>query len=356
MKKYLYSLVMMIFMVQLAVAQTARLQVIHNAADIAANPVDVYLWNGTANSLVVKLDDFAFRAATPFVDVPAGDSLAVIVAGPTSANEGDQVIATIPVGGLMAGEKYVVFANGVVTPGSYAVNPDGRSTAFQLLVKAMARESASNGSLVEFFALHGATDAPTVDIIARGVATLVDDAAYTDMTDYIAVPPASYTLDITPGDDNNTIVASFEADLSGLTGGSAVVFASGFLNPAANQNGPAFGLYAALANGTVLTLPAVTSIEGKIDLAVPAVYSLEQNYPNPFNPSTRIKFSIPESGNVTLKVYDISGREIASLVNGQVSAGQYEISFSAANLASGVYFYKLTSGNFTSIKQMMLVR
>ncbi len=100
--------------------------------------------------------------------------------------------------------------------------------------------------MVEFFALHGATDAPTVDVIARGVATLVDNAAYGDMTGYIPVPPASYILDVTPGDDNATVVASFEADLSGLAGGAAVVFASGFLTPADNQGGAAFGLFAAL--------------------------------------------------------------------------------------------------------------
>jgi len=347
---------MMFLFAQLSLAQTARLQVIHNAADVAADPVDIYLWNGTSNSLVVKLDDFAFRAATPFVDVPAGDSLSVIVAAPSSSNVNDQVIAAIPVGALMAGEKYVVIANGVVTPGSYAVNPDGRNTAFQLLVKPMARESALNGSMVEFFALHGATDAPTVDIIARGVATLVDNAAYTDMTDYIAVPPASYILDITPGDDNNTIVASFEADLSSLAGGTAVVFASGFLNPAANQDGPAFGLFAALIDGTVLSLSAVTSIEEIDNVAVPTIYSLEQNYPNPFNPTTRIVFTMPEPNDVILKIYDNTGREVASLVNGPMNSGRYEVTFNAAGLASGIYFYQLTSGNFKAIKRMLLVR
>ena len=237
-------------------AQTARLQVIHNSADLAADPVDVYLWNGTTNSLVVKLDDFAFRQATPFVDVPAGDSLAVIFAGSTSTSETDQAITTIPVGALAENEKYVVFANGVVDPNSYAANPDSKSTAFGLLVKAPAKEISSDSTKIQFFVLHGATDAPTVDVIARDVATLVDNAAYGDITDYISVPAASYILDVTPGSDNNTIVASFQADLRGLAGGSAVVFASGFLDPTANQNGKAFGIFAALANGNVVEFPA----------------------------------------------------------------------------------------------------
>ena len=128
--------------------------------------------------------------------------------------------------------------------------------------------------------MHGATDAPAVDVIARDVATLVDNAAYTDMTDYIPVPAASYILDVTPAEDNRTIVASFTADLSGLAGGSAVVFASGFLDPAANQNGEAFGIYAALANGTVVAFPSlITDISKDIFDRVPDNYSLNEKLP-----------------------------------------------------------------------------
>ena len=106
----------------------------------------------------------------------------------------------------------------------YAANPDAVSTGFELLVKSMGREEAISGN-VEFFVLHGASDAPAVDVIARDVATLVDNAAYTAITDYIEVPAASYILDVIPAEANETIVASFTADLGGLAGGSAVVFA-----------------------------------------------------------------------------------------------------------------------------------
>jgi hypothetical protein len=165
----------------------ARLQVIHNAADPAAATVDIYLWNTDLDEQVVKLDDFGFREATEFVDVPADANLSVIVAGPGSMNETDQVITTIPVGPLANGGKYVVFANGVVTPGDFAANPDSEDIGFTLLVKSMARETGT-GPDVDFFVLHGSTDAPTVDVIARDVLTLVDDAKYKDITDYITVP------------------------------------------------------------------------------------------------------------------------------------------------------------------------
>lgn len=90
--------------------------------------------------------------------------------------------------------------------------------------------------------------------------------------------------------------------------------------------------------------------------ANPDVYSLEQNYPNPFNPSTTIKFTIPEEGIVTLKVYDILGKEVSVLLNEVKQKGNYEINFNASGLSSGVYFYKLESGNFKNTKKMFLMK
>ena len=89
---------------------------------------------------------------------------------------------------------------------------------------------------------------------------------------------------------------------------------------------------------------------------IPQIYSLSQNYPNPFNPVTNIKFSIPKSGNVRLVVYDAAGKQVAELVNEQLSAGTYKADFNAANLSSGVYFYKLVTNEFTEVKKMALVK
>lgn len=92
------------------------------------------------------------------------------------------------------------------------------------------------------------------------------------------------------------------------------------------------------------------------DVIIPAAYSLEQNYPNPFNPSTVINYQLPEASNVTLKVYDVLGNEVAALVNEFQQAGVHNVKFANANLSSGVYFYKLQAGNFTSVKKMMLAK
>lgn len=89
---------------------------------------------------------------------------------------------------------------------------------------------------------------------------------------------------------------------------------------------------------------------------LPLSYSLAQNYPNPFNPATTISFAIPKAGNVKLIVYDLLGREVKLLVNDFRNPGKYSISFDASELASGIYFYEIKSGEFTDTKKMLLVK
>ena len=99
----------------------------------------------------------------------------------------------------------------------------------------------------------------------------------------------------------------------------------------------------------------------QLDGNLPRAYALEQNYPNPFNPSTVIRYSLPVDGRITLKVFDITGREVATLVNEQKQAGTYEVNFDAKNvngrsLASGVYFYRVQAGQFTEARKMVLLK
>jgi hypothetical protein len=88
----------------------------------------------------------------------------------------------------------------------------------------------------------------------------------------------------------------------------------------------------------------------------PFVYSLHQNYPNPFNPTTTINFDLVKSGNVNLIVYDMLGRPVVTLVHGELKAGHHTVNFIASNLASGVYFYSLQAGDFSSVKKLILLK
>jgi hypothetical protein len=93
-----------------------------------------------------------------------------------------------------------------------------------------------------------------------------------------------------------------------------------------------------------------------VEKIIPGKYNLSQNYPNPFNPSTKIRFSINESGLVTLKVYNIMGEEVAAPVNEYKNIGVYEVDFNAKDLTAGVYFYKISTANFSETKKMILIK
>jgi hypothetical protein len=90
--------------------------------------------------------------------------------------------------------------------------------------------------------------------------------------------------------------------------------------------------------------------------AGPSKFALAQNYPNPFNPTTNIQYTLKSTGNVSLKVYDVVGRQVASLVDGIQNAGNHEVKFLASDLASGVYFYRLVSPSGTLVMKMMLMK
>jgi hypothetical protein len=332
---------------------TARLQVIHNAADPAANEVDVYV-NGD-----LLLNDFAFRTATPFIDVPAGVTLNVGIA-PGNSESADDALAVFPLV-LDADRTYVAMATGVLSPADFADNPSGNSIGFTIQPLVDARERGFWGRAA-IVAYHGATDAPAVDIRRAtywGSRKVFGDLSYGEFSSYKWLRAKSYTLQVTPAGDRNTVVAAFTADLSGLAGGAAVVFASGFLTPDANNGGAAFGLLAALPDGTVLTLPPASKASGDFDKAgdfIAAKASLEQNYPNPFNPMTTIAFSLPREGRVSLKVFDMRGRLVQDVLNESRGAGRHEVTFDGTRLASGMYMYQVVSGDFTQTRRMMLVK
>lgn len=330
-------------------SKTGSIQVVHNAADPGAAVVDIYL-NGQ-----LVLDDFEFRTATPFIEIPANLNHYISIAPPNS-NSVEDAIATFSTN-LFEDTAYQIVANGVLDPSAFAPNPDGISTAFELLILPFARESANTAGEVDFRVLHGATDAPAVDIrLSNGGAVLVPGAAYTDFSNYINVPAAAYSVDITLPGDANAVVATYNIDVSGLSGGSALLLASGFLTPGTNNNGEAFGVLVVLADGTSFLAPVgSTSIEEGLG-GLPTQFELRGNYPNPFNPTTNISYSLPASVDVTLAVYDMLGRQVAVLVNGTQAPGTYTVNFDATNLSSGMYLYRLQAGSFAQTQKMMLVK
>jgi len=314
----------------------ARLQVIHNAADPSAASVDVYV-NGAK-----LLDNFAFRNATPYIFVPAGIVLNIGIAAGTSTSVNDTLKNFAMT--LQNGNSYVAIANGVLNSANFAVNPDGKSTAFTLFIKDQMRETANKLSEVDLRVVHGATDAPTVDILA-GTSPLVNDAQYTNITSYLSVPPSSYILNITPGNDNSNIVASFAVNLSTLGGGAAVVVASGFLNPAINQNGSAFALLGVLPDGTVLLFNNSTSgIRAKNE----AKFNI---YPNPANDYVQINFAGNTTKSSLLTISNNLSQEVKSEI---IPTGISSYTLKISDLPKGVYFINSTDGKSVSNQKLII--
>jgi subtilisin-like proprotein convertase family protein len=111
--------------------------------------------------------------------------------------------------------------------------------------------------------------------------------------------------------------------------------------------------------GTLVSWCLIMELKNKVSVNeknIPVTYELSQNYPNPFNPTTNINYQIPKSNLVTLKVYDVLGKEVTTLVNEKLNAGEYLAIFNGIGLPSGVYFYKLVAGEFTDIKRMVLIK
>jgi hypothetical protein len=142
-----------------------------------------------------------------------------------------------------------------------------------------------------------------------------------------------------------------------MVGGSGNILFDGISivqNPAGSDSNIVY------IDGAQYSNPNATGIKSNNISSTPDQYNLNQNYPNPFNPSTVISYQIPKSSYVTLRVYDLLGREVASLVNEYEQAGSYNIKFNTEsmkrNLTSGIYFYTLKAGNFTSTKKLVLMK
>ncbi|MFN3596025.1 MAG: CHRD domain-containing protein [Rubricoccaceae bacterium] len=321
---------------------TARLQVIHNSPDPAAAAVDVYI-NGD-----LTIPNLAFREATPFVELPAIAQLNIAIAPAGSEGPGAAVYTLdgfdLPI--LFVGQA---IATGVLNPDMFAPNPDGIPTNFALLPRE-AVTAASSGSTVALAVVHGAPDAPTVDVAANG-SVLIAELTYTDATGYLEVPPASYTLGVRVT-GSPTDVATFTADLTGAGGAAITVLASGFLDPASNQNGPAFGLLAVFADGTTALLPAAVSAEsgaeaGRLALAVGQ---------NPVRTASTVHFALPEAGPAELAVYDVLGRRVATLAEGTFMADTHTARFDASALSAGVYVVRLVAGDRAVSRTVTVVR
>ncbi|MBE0649530.1 MAG: T9SS type A sorting domain-containing protein [Bacteroidales bacterium] len=179
--------------------------------------------------------------------------------------------------------------------------------------------------------------------------------------------PISFHWNSSTDPDNDPITYSLrifgsgvDTTIAGLSDTTTQFNGSGTLQP-----GNSYQWNVTASDGNLSTVSATwnffvsspTNIDDEqIANMIPTEYSLSQNYPNPFNPSTTIRYSVPSRSTVVLKIYDILGGEVSTLVNEEKDAGFYELTIDASGLASGIYFYRLQAGSLNQTKKMILLR
>jgi len=320
----------------------ARVQVLHNSADAAAQIVDIWL-----NDQLL-LDDFTFQTASPFVDLPAETDIDIVIQ-PSNSTDTTNAIARFTYN-LVADMKYILIANGIVSANGYSpVQP------FDIYVYDMAREEATNGSNTDILVFHGSTDAPVVDVVEifAGAGTIVNNLSYGQFAGYLELPTADYQLDIR-NEAGDATVATFNAPLAslGLQGEAITLVASGFLNPANNSNGPAFGLLAVLpAGGPFIALGSTTGIDDN------AFYSENfSSYPNPVSDKLNIEFSLESDSDVNYQVISSTGKVFLNNRIGFLNSSQHKVEMDLSDLPSGLYVVILNAGNSRITSKVQVIK
>ena len=327
MKKFFLPALALGLSLTAAQAQNARVQVIHNCPN--ADTVDVYLGNTRI------LDNFVYRTATGYVDVPAGsDTLFVAPANSTSKAD---AIYNLPVT-TVAGNEYVIIAAGLV----------GGTPGFQLFVNGGKETGVADST--DLLVFHGSHNAPTVSVRGADVSTvIIDSFAFGEFrpnnAGYLRLSSAADLIVRITTADGATVVASYTAPLTTLGGQTAVVFASGYLNATGNQ--PAFGLFAAVGNN-VVALPLLTTTS----VSQQAVEALQlRAFPNPANDRLQLEFSLERDQEVAFRVFDMQGRLVKDLAAVQMNSGVNTQSIELAGLSTGLYNVQvITSEGIQTVK------
>ncbi len=224
------------------VAQTARVQFIHNSPDITAQVIDIYI----NDSLLI--DDFTFHTATAYLEVTSESVLSIGIAPFNSTSVSNVVISFEFT--LATDVSYIMVASGMIA--GLGFEP---AIPFTLDLIENAREIGTEGTATDILFYHGSTDAPDIDVLENDLLllTAIDNLHYGDIIDYISMPTADYSLNIM--DESQTIsIGQFDLPLSGFGLGydAVTIVSSGFVSPVQNMNGPDFGLWMAVAQGGAL--------------------------------------------------------------------------------------------------------
>lgn len=312
----------------------AKFQAINNCADPLLDSIDIYT-NG-----VLVVDNFHFRTATNLFDVPGDVPITVAIAPGNSTSINDTIRSYTLT--FENGKNYIGIATGVIDTAMFAANPESLSTSFTLKLSDGMRWKAQGPSTIDFRFINGVSDAPTVDIKQSGAPVVVNNTPFGSLSPYVSIIAAgTYNVDVT--DANNAIIYdTYQFDGNPFAGQSAVLFFSGFLNPANNQNGALYGLYAAFSDGQTLQLPVITAIENHASNDNVVIY------PNPVIDFLTIDF-LNSSEQNSIEVITLTGQVVYQNEFSNTKTVKINLGF----LPAGSYFLKATSKNGSIVSPMV---
>ncbi len=321
----------------------AKVRIVHNAADPAAAQVDVYV-NGEK-----AIDNFAFRTSSPTLSLDAGTAYEIGIAPGTSNSAADTLksfTVTLPEG------NYVVFANGVIQQG-FVANPSGENIGFTIYPLTGIRDAALDTNNIDVIVFHGATDAPAVDVYAGGNnvsagTKVISNLAYGQTSEKLSVPAADFKVSIAP--TGGPELAAYDVPGAALKGKSVIVFASGFLNPPANLNGQAFGLFALVGEAVVQLSSAMTSVN---DLTENTENSIA---PNPTTGMMIANFAVPHNGPVNIRMHSVTGSLIGETKMDNAVKGMNSMSFDMSSAVPGNYLMTIDAGTYRSVIPFAVIR
>ena len=319
---------------------TAKVQFIHNAN---SQTIDAYV-NGD-----LALDNFAYKTATPYVELPAGVELNIGLALPNSSSAEEAILNITAV--LEAGESYIVVAHGTFD--------ESDEFPITIAIYDAGQETASSSDNVDVLFFHGSPDAPEVDIVSGGN-VVFDNTDYGSFSpSYVSLPAnTEYVLDVTPAEDNETIVASYFARFGFWKGKTAVVFATGFLGD------ETFQPWVALSNGgTYQLFPPKDEQSNFFNFKVNAAEQFipqDQNilitnlYPIPTPGYSQLRFVTNKEGQMNIDVVNIDGKVVRGIFAGYRDMGAFRIEEDFSDLPNGTYFYRITLEDELVTKQFTI--
>jgi len=346
------ALVATVLLTQLAVAQTARVQLVNASVDPMMETVDVYMDD------VLWYDDFEYATAQAFADVLAGTRQVALA--PASSVSSSEAFKTLEMY-LLSGQKYYAVLSGVLDPGQYDVNPDGLDTSLKLFLKIGALETSSEMGKFEFRGFHGLITGPRLKFWVQettGDPYELGPLSYGEFSPNFSHEPEQMTgFHIQPGTNYGLFYNTFSFD--GLENKAFFSIIVGFIGEdpvtgligapcTANPPGlPELRWLRIFPDGTVEDFLFECSSVGAEELnEVPAAFRVLGNYPNPFNPATTVQFDLAVGALVRVDIYDLLGRRVLQVPEQSFSAGPgQQIRIDASDLASGTYIFRVVARN-----------